>query len=180
MDRLPKDLGATGTDRRQRQRSVISLVGELLRSDCVLGEKMEISLNITFPRIPCELLTLDVMDVSGEVQTGVVHGVNKVRLSPIDEGGLVLDTTALRLHADIDVATHLDPDYCGSCYSAPAPSNAIKSGCCNTCDEVREAYATNSWAFGRVKVSSSANEKDMPSVWTPKGKRVAESKVLFE
>ena len=58
---------------------------------------MEIHLNITFPQLPCELLTLDVMDVSGEQQTGVVHGVNKVRLGPASEGGLVLDVSTLNL-----------------------------------------------------------------------------------
>lgn len=62
------------------------------------GEKMEIHLNITFPKIPCELLTLDVMDVSGEQQVGVMHGVKKVRLSPQEEGGKVIDTTALDLY----------------------------------------------------------------------------------
>lgn len=31
----------------------------------------------------------------------------------------------------------------------PPPINAKKPGCCNTCDEVREAYASASWAFGR-------------------------------
>ncbi|KAJ3492757.1 hypothetical protein NLG97_g5166 [Lecanicillium saksenae] len=46
------------------------------------GERMDIHLNITFPRMPCELLTLDVMDVSGEQQHGVAHGVHKVRLRP--------------------------------------------------------------------------------------------------
>jgi hypothetical protein len=61
------------------------------------GEKMEIHMNITFPRIPCELLTLDVMDVSGEVQTGVIHGVNKVRLAPESEGGAVIETKSLNL-----------------------------------------------------------------------------------
>lgn len=58
---------------------------------------MEIHLNITFPKLPCELLTLDVMDVSGEQQSGVIHGVNKVRLSPVADGGRVLDITALNL-----------------------------------------------------------------------------------
>ena len=53
-----------------------------------------------------------------------------------------------RRHSD-DQATHLDPDYCGGCYGANPPANAQKSGCCNTCDEVREAYASVSWAFGR-------------------------------
>ena len=59
---------------------------------------MEIHLNISFPRIPCELLTLDVMDVSGEQQTGVVHGVSKVRLASADEGGHVIDMKALDLY----------------------------------------------------------------------------------
>jgi len=61
------------------------------------GEKMEIHMNITFPRIPCELLTLDVMDVSGEVQSGVIHGVNKVRLQPASEGGAVIESKSLEL-----------------------------------------------------------------------------------
>src|SRR5437667_12445144 len=52
-------------------------------------------------------------------------------------------------HAKDDTAYHLEPDYCGECYGAPAPPNAQKFGCCNTCDEVREAYASVSWAFGR-------------------------------
>ena len=58
---------------------------------------MEIHLNISFPRVPCELLSLDVMDVSGEQQTGVMHGVSKVRLAPAAEGGQVIDVKALDL-----------------------------------------------------------------------------------
>ena len=108
---------------------------------------MEIHLNMTFPKMPCELLTLDVMDVSGEQQHGVKHGVNKVRLQPLSKGGGVIDVNSLALHDES--AQHLDPSYCGDCYGAPAPSNAVKAGCCNTCDEVREAYAQASWAFGR-------------------------------
>ncbi|KAI0204707.1 DUF1692-domain-containing protein [Astrocystis sublimbata] len=113
------------------------------------GERMEIHMNVTFPRMPCELLTLDVMDVSGEQQHGVLHGVKKVRLQPAAQGGGVIDVTALALHDESEAATHLDPDYCGTCYGATAPAAATKPGCCNTCDEVREAYAQASWAFGR-------------------------------
>ncbi|XDG10502.1 hypothetical protein ABKA04_010117 [Annulohypoxylon sp. FPYF3050] len=113
------------------------------------GERMEIHMNITFPRLPCELLTLDVMDVSGEQQHGVLHGVKKVRLQPTTQGGGVIDVTALSLHGKDETAEHLDPNYCGPCYGAPSPSSATKPGCCNTCDEVREAYAQASWAFGR-------------------------------
>ncbi|EFE44363.1 hypothetical protein TRV_00895 [Trichophyton verrucosum HKI 0517] len=113
------------------------------------GERMEIHLNMTFPNLPCELLTLDVMDVSGELQTDVDHGVNKVRLSSAAEGGRVIDVTALALHKKEDSPAHLDPNYCGDCYGVPAPSTAKKPGCCNTCDEVRDAYAEKNWAFGR-------------------------------
>ncbi len=73
------------------------------------GEKMEIHLNISFPRIPCELLTLDVMDVSGEQQTGVMHGVNKVRLGPVSEGSHVIESNAL----DLSVFSHV---FCYSKY----------------------------------------------------------------
>lgn len=110
---------------------------------------MEIHMNITFPKLPCELLTLDVMDVSGEQQHGVLAGVRKIRLEPTSQGGGVIDMKRLALHDDADSAIHLDPDYCGQCYGAPAPPNAQKAGCCNTCDDVREAYAQASWAFGK-------------------------------
>ncbi|KAI9770280.1 MAG: hypothetical protein M1840_003439 [Geoglossum simile] len=113
------------------------------------GEKMEIHLNITFPRVPCELLTLDVMDVSGEQQVGVMHGVSKVRLASEAQGGGALDINSLDLHSPDESALHLDPGYCGDCYGAPAPANAKKPGCCNNCDEVREAYASLQWAFTR-------------------------------
>lgn len=65
--------------------------------DKTRGEKMEIWMNITFPYVPCELLTLDVMDVSGEMQTGVKHGVNKVRLAQPEAGGAAIDVKALDL-----------------------------------------------------------------------------------
>ena len=61
------------------------------------GERMEIHLNMSFYRIPCELLTLDVMDVSGEQQTGVAHGISKVRLSSVSEGSMEIDSKALDL-----------------------------------------------------------------------------------
>ncbi|GES60338.1 COPII-coated vesicle membrane protein Erv46 [Aspergillus terreus] len=112
------------------------------------GEKMEIHLNITFPRLPCELLTLDVMDVSGEQQVGVAHGINKVRLASPAEGGHVLDVQALELHSEQEVAKHLDPDYCGECGGIPQQPGEPKR-CCNTCEEVREAYAEHQWAFGK-------------------------------
>ena len=37
----------------------------------------------------------------------------------------------------------LDPKYCGSCYGGVAP----ESKCCNTCEQVQEAYERSGWSF---------------------------------
>ena len=58
---------------------------------------MDIHMNISFPRVPCEILTLDVMNVSGEIQQEVMHGIQKMRLAPESEGGRVLESTSLDL-----------------------------------------------------------------------------------
>lgn len=52
-------------------------------------------------------------------------------------------------HAADETAAHLDPSYCGPCYGANPPASASKPGCCQTCEEVRNAYAEASWAFGK-------------------------------
>ncbi|KAG0133152.1 endoplasmic reticulum vesicle transporter-domain-containing protein [Tuber indicum] len=112
--------------------------------DKTRGEQLPISLNITFPHIPCELLTLDVMDVSGEQQSSITHGIHLTRLTPFPESKPV-STTSLNVHED--TASHLDPAYCGKCYGAPGPEK--DKGCCQTCEDVREAYASIGWAFGK-------------------------------
>ena len=33
--------------------------------------------------------------------------------------------------------------YCGSCYGGDVP----ESGCCTTCEDVREAYIRKGWSF---------------------------------
>jgi len=50
---------------------------------------------------------------------------------------------------DQEEASHLAPDYCGNCYGADPPPGVKKAGCCNTCSEVRDAYALKSWSFGK-------------------------------
>lgn len=50
--------------------------------------------------------------------------------------------TGLKGEADRLASLH-GKDYCGSCYGGEPP----QSGCCNTCDEVREAYVSKGWSF---------------------------------
>jgi len=110
--------------------------------DKTRGEQLPININITFPHLPCSLVTLDVMDVSGEQQVSVTHGIHLTRLSPFPRSIPIESEQLIDLHEE---APHLDPNYCGQCYGATGP--AEKNGCCNTCEDVRNAYANIGWAF---------------------------------
>ena len=44
-------------------------------------ERLDIFLNMTFPRLPCHYVNIDVMDVSGEQQIEVAHNMFKMRLT---------------------------------------------------------------------------------------------------
>lgn len=109
--------------------------------DRARGERLKINLDITFPQMPCDLVTMDVMDSSGEVQEQVSHGIVKTRL---DRNGKELGSEALVFERESEKRElerrRNDPDYCGSCYGAA-------DGCCNTCEEVRQAYVAKGWAF---------------------------------
>ena len=51
-----------------------------------------------------------------------------------------------------------DPNFCGSCYGGVEP----ESGCCNTCESVRQAYLNRGWAFA----NPDAIEQCMAEHWT--------------
>ncbi|KAJ3796139.1 endoplasmic reticulum-derived transport vesicle ERV46 [Lentinula aff. detonsa] len=106
------------------------------------GEKLTVRLNVTFPRVPCYLLSLDIMDISGETQRDISHNVLKTRLEP--SGKVIPGSRSADLRNDVDKYNDAKaPDYCGSCYGGLAPAG----GCCNTCEEVRTAYINKGWSF---------------------------------
>lgn len=107
------------------------------------GQKLSVLLNVTFPHVPCYLLSLDVMDISGEQQRDISHNILKKRITqtgvdmPGQRGG--------DLRNEIDkLAERRASGYCGSCYGGQEP----ESGCCNSCEEVRQAYTDKGWTFG--------------------------------
>jgi len=106
------------------------------------GEKLTVKMNVTFPRVPCYLLSLDVMDISGETQRDLTHNILKARLDPT--GKPVPNAVSSELKNDIEKMSNVkEPDFCGSCYGGLEP----ESGCCNTCEEVRAAYVNRGWSF---------------------------------
>ncbi|KAJ3919622.1 endoplasmic reticulum vesicle transporter-domain-containing protein [Lentinula edodes] len=106
------------------------------------GEKLSMRMNVTFPRVPCYLVSVDVMDISGETQRDISHSIRKMRLDP--SGKEIHGSRSTSLKNEVEKYTEDQPsDYCGSCYGGLEPA----SGCCNTCEEVRTAYVNKGWSF---------------------------------
>ncbi|KAI9510581.1 Sec1 family-domain-containing protein [Russula earlei] len=130
------------------------------------GEKLNVHLNVTFPRVPCYrefppashsscpprvrrmkhqvclVLSLDLMDISGELQRDIAHDVIKTRLTAA--GTAVPGSQVPELGNDLDKLTKQRAEgYCGSCFGGDPP----EGGCCNSCDAVRQAYSRKGWSF---------------------------------
>ncbi|KAI9142954.1 endoplasmic reticulum vesicle transporter-domain-containing protein [Paraphysoderma sedebokerense] len=99
-------------------------------------DQMSIYFNVTFPSVPCFLLSLDVMDVSGEHQNDIAHDIYKVR---IDKSGKPV------VIAPEKVLNGTSSKACGDCFGGVPPP----SGCCNTCEDVRVAYQKKGWSLNK-------------------------------
>ncbi|GAA6017482.1 hypothetical protein JCM10207_008242 [Rhodosporidiobolus poonsookiae] len=137
--------------------------------DKTRGEKLVVNLNISFPRVPCYLLSVDIMDISGEHQNDVNHDLTKTRISP--EGKFVDEARkGKELTGDAErIARQKAEGYCGTCYGGTPPTDGPNPGCCNTCDEVRESYVRRGWSF----VNPDSVEQCVSEGWSDKIKEQA-------
>ncbi|KAI4307371.1 hypothetical protein L6164_030570 [Bauhinia variegata] len=116
--------------------------------DTSRGETLRINFDVTFPALPCSILSLDAMDISGEQHLDVKHDIIKKRL---DTHGNVIEARQDGIGApkiEKPLQRHggrleHNETYCGSCYGAEASDD----DCCNSCEEVREAYRKKGWAL---------------------------------
>ena len=82
------------------------------------------------------------MDISGEIQRDLSHNILKLRLDA--HGNAVPNSHSAELTNDLEKVNKAgQKGYCGSCYGGVEP----ETGCCNTCDEVRQSYVNRGWSF---------------------------------
>ncbi|KAK4747866.1 hypothetical protein SAY87_014452 [Trapa incisa] len=125
--------------------------------DTSRGEKLHINFDVTFPSIPCSLLSVDATDISGEQHIDILsasglpyikHDITKKR---IDAHHNVIDVRRDKIGAtkiEKPLQKHggrlqRDEKYCGTCYGAETSDEQ----CCNSCEEVRQAYKNKGWSL---------------------------------
>ena len=125
------------------------------------GEQMQINVDITLHRLGCSHFSIDVMDVSGDYHLHVDdHEILKQRL---DWEGNRIQVKPHKSEVGPEIKPHVNETaegeeegskngtdtsrLCLSCYGAEEKEGQ----CCNTCDEVRDAYRRRGWALGQSK-----------------------------
>lgn len=120
-----------------------------------VNKKMDINIDISFPNLPCDIITADLLDELGNSNIDVLQsGFKKYRIIKDNEKHTfkeVKDTDSVMLNNDISFEKltqglkNGESGECLSCYGAlPQRNNEY---CCNTCHSVKIAYARALWGF---------------------------------
>jgi hypothetical protein len=142
--------------------------------DSSKGSLMKITFDVTFPSMPCAVIALEAADVSGQKQNNVMHHIHKHRLNKEgveigfkekhEVGGTIKTRKELNIKAVANVTRAKAK--CGSCYGAETE----ELRCCNTCQQVREAYRKKGWAFSVLDdIAQCSKEGFVDSVEDQKG-----------
>ncbi|KAG5497717.1 hypothetical protein JKF63_03983 [Porcisia hertigi] len=120
--------------------------------DSQLGGDMRVSVNITFHHVPCDLITLDAVDVFGVFANDVEGNTVKRRIDTAT--GQVISAARPVVNEKKVMTKAVDPDgaekeNCPSCYGA----ELYPGDCCHTCDDVRRAYVRRGWTLNVDDIS---------------------------
>lgn len=116
--------------------------------DTSLGKKMRINMNITFPALACDDLHLNAIDVAGDSQINIEDTMKKRKLhlngAVYSQNEIEVELNKFRqdqIKKQEILRRELPENYCGPCYGA----HKEEGQCCNTCDDVIEAYNEKKW-----------------------------------
>jgi len=115
--------------------------------DKTTSGKLPIYFNITFSNMACTLMSIDVMDVTGEQAFDLEQNIVKIPLDMMGNpiGGVLNAKVGEKSQSKQfnSTAKFGEAGYCGSCYGA----EEFPTQCCNTCQEVEKAYTKKTWKF---------------------------------
>jgi len=126
---------------------------------------VEVEFDVTFPSVPCALLSIDANDPMGQRQSLHIDRTHRVWKHRLDEdgnmkghrtkfelGNTLQNEDHLKEFADKNIEfdgdggddddLHDFEESCGSCYGA-----GDEGECCNTCDDVKRVYQRKGWFF---------------------------------
>ena len=135
---------------------------DVISIDTQMNQRLAINVNITFWGLDCSKVDLVAMDVAGEHQLHIDHDMHKVRLmegtfEPVgDKIPMFVNSNGTKV---VDEVEPLPSDYCGSCYGAGKDDQ-----CCNSCDELKEAYSAKGWSTSAVEGDKSEQCKRVRSL----------------
>ncbi|KAI3917204.1 hypothetical protein MKW92_041776 [Papaver armeniacum] len=160
-------------------------INSMTRTELVVdtsrGETLRINFDVTFPALPCSILSLDAMDISGEQHLDVKHDVIKNR---IDANGNIIETKkdGVGIHKiEKPLQNHggrleHNETYCGSCYGAEtvnkvagnfhfAPGKSFQQSNVHVHDVT--AFQKDSFNISH-KINKLSFGESFPGVWTQK------------
>ena len=122
---------------------------DVISIDTMMNQRLAINVNVTFWGLDCSKVDLVAMDVAGEHQLHIDHDMHKVRLAehtflPVGDK-IAIQVNQNKSGTEEDAIEPLPADYCGSCYGAGKDGQ-----CCNTCEELKQAYTTKGWAAASI------------------------------
>jgi hypothetical protein len=144
-----------------------TVIVEKVHANATTPAGLEIEFDITLHSVQCAILAIDANDPTGQRQSlhlDKTHHIWKHRLkdgrlvgqrSKLEMGSTLLEEQhfldTLHNHTDDDEVVamkdiHMKEEECGSCYGAGEGSE-----CCNTCDDVKRAYARHGWVLTKTE-----------------------------
>jgi len=131
---------------------------EELLIDTSRNKKLQINFDIIIPKISCDFLVLDAVDNSGETHLQIDH-IFKQNLNA--DGQPVSDAEKSDVgnseqynSKSVQGNDTQNKTFCGSCYGA----ETLDIQCCNTCDDVMQAYKGKNWDFNPSNIVQCNNQ----------------------
>jgi len=109
---------------------------------------IEIFLDVVFPSLPCAYISVNSIEKTSNSQLNIHDNVFTTRLrdgKPITEKATEPESVSQEREKQKSVKKEEveEGEKCGDCYGAQTADHP----CCNTCEDVRNAYSRRGWAF---------------------------------